>query len=129
MATIKKFEDIMAWQKAREMMRLVYGCSGCGKFSKDFSLKDQLRRSCLSVMANIAEGYERDGNREFLQFLSQAKGSCGEVRSHLCVALDQGYLSNDEFISVHAMAMEISRMLSGLMSYLQQNENRGRKYR
>jgi four helix bundle protein len=128
MAKIEKFEDIAAWQKAREMTRRVYRCSKRGEFSRDFSLRDQIRRSSTSVMANIAEGYERDGNKEFLQFLSQAKGSCGEVRSHLYVALDQEYVDQEEYDAIRGVAIEISRMISGLMAYLRQTERRGRKY-
>jgi four helix bundle protein len=128
MATIGKFEDITAWQKAREMTRMIYKCSRRGEFARDFSLKDQIRRSSSSVMSNIAEGYERDGNREFIQFLSQAKGSCGEVRSQLYVAMDQEYITDEEFKSFRDMAVETSKMLSGLMSYLRQSEKRGRKY-
>lgn len=79
-------------------------------------------------MSNIAEGYERDGNREFIQFLSQAKGSCGEVRSQLYVAMDQEYITDEEFKSFRDMAVETSKMVSGLMSYLRQSEKRGRKY-
>jgi len=128
MATIGKFEDITAWQKAREMTRMIYKFSRRGEFAKDFSLKDQIRRSSSSVMSNIAEGYERDGNKEFVQFLSQAKGSCGEVRSQLYVAIDQEYISNDEFKIIGDMAVEISKMISGLMTYLRQSEKRGREY-
>jgi four helix bundle protein len=128
MATIGKFEDITAWQKAREMTRMIYKCSRRGEFARDFSLKDQIRRSSSSVMSNIAEGYERDGNREFIQFLSQAKGSCGEVRSQLYVAMDQEYITDEEFKIFRDMAVETSKMLSGLMSYLRQSEKRGRKY-
>lgn len=80
-------------------------------------------------MANIAEGYERDGDKEFLQFLSNSKGSCGEVRSHLYVALDQGYLTQTSFSSLFDQAAEVSRLLSGFMNYLRQSNVRGRKYR
>ena len=128
MATIGGFEDIAAWQKAREMTRMLYKCSRRGEFARDFSLKDQMRRSSSSVMSNIAEGYERDGNKEFIQFLSQAKGSCGEVRSQLYVAMDQEYITDEEFKIFRDMAVETSKMLSGLMSYLRQSEKRGRKY-
>jgi four helix bundle protein len=128
MATIQKFEDIQAWQQARELTRLIYAGTRQGAFAKDYGLRDQVQRAAVSVMANIAEGFERDGRREFIQFLSQAKGSCGEVRSHLYVALDQQYLSSDEFQSLADMALAISRMLSGLMTYLRQSERRGRKF-
>jgi four helix bundle protein len=128
MTTMGRFEDMMAWQKAREMTWAIYKCSRRGEFARDFSLKDQIRRSSSSVMSNIAEGYERNGDKEFVQFLSQAKGSCGEVRSQLYVAIDQEYLSNDEFKVIGDMAVEISKMISGLMTYLRQTDKRGRKY-
>ena len=128
MATIQKFEDIQAWQQARELTRRMYDCTRLGDFAKDFGLRDQVQRAAVSVMANIAEGFERDGRREFIQFLSQAKGSCGEVRSHLYVALDQRYLTPDEFQGLTELALATSRMLSGLMTYLRQSEKRGRKF-
>ena len=128
MATIQKFEDIQAWQQARELTRRIYDGTRQGAFAKDYGLRDQVQRAAVSVMANIAEGFERDGRREFIQFLSQAKGSCGEVRSHLYVALDQQYLAPDVFQALTEMACSISRMLSGLMTYLRQSEKRGRKF-
>jgi four helix bundle protein len=91
--TFKSFEEINAWQKARELTRRVYQISGEGQSARDFGLRDQMRRACISIMSNIAEGYERSGTKEFVQFLSVAKGSVGEVRSQLYVALDQKYIS------------------------------------
>lgn len=128
MAGVSGFEEIKAWQKTREMTRMIYQVSKRGDFYKDFGLRDQIRRATSSVMSNIAEGYERDGNREFVQFLSQAKGSCGEIRSQLYMALDQNYLTPAEFEVLKGMASEVSRMISGLMAYLQRSEQRGRKY-
>ena len=93
MATINRFEDIEAWQHAERLEREIFKLTLEGEFAKDFSLKDQIRRSTGSVMDNIAEGFERSGNREFIQFLSISKGSCGEVQSQLYRALDQSYLS------------------------------------
>jgi four helix bundle protein len=88
MATLRQFEDIEAWQKARELTRAVYDCSKVGLFSRDFGLRDQMRRASVSVMSNIAEGFERGGKGEFVQFLAMAKGSAGEVEAQLYVALD-----------------------------------------
>jgi four helix bundle protein len=96
MATIRQFEDILSWQKARDLTREIYTATRKDEFSKDFALKDQIRRAAISITSNIAEGFERDGSREFVQFLSHAKGSCGEVRSQLYLALDAGYLKEDE---------------------------------
>jgi four helix bundle protein len=89
MSTFSTFEEIEAWKKARELTKRIYQISSRGPFSKDFGLRDQARRASVSIMSNIAEGYERGGTKEFLQYLSIAKGSVGELRSHLYVALDQ----------------------------------------
>jgi four helix bundle protein len=84
------FEDLIAWQKARVLSRDIYGVTRLAEFSKDYSLVDQIRRACISILSNIAEGFERGGRPEFHQFLVVAKGSCGEVRSQLYIALDGG---------------------------------------
>src|SRR6267142_2803435 len=97
MASFKSFEEIEAWKKSRELTKQIYKLTGVGAFAKDFGLKDQIRRACVSIMSNIAEGFERSGTGEFTQFLAMAKGSAGEVRSQLYVALDQRYLSEGEF--------------------------------
>lgn len=128
MSKIRRFEDIDCWKKARELTKSIYSISLGVRFSKDFALRDQLRRSSISILSNIAEGFERDGNKEFVQFLSIAKGSCGEARAQLYVALDQEYISDMQFRSISEMAIEISRMLSGLIKYLKQSEMAGRKY-
>ena len=111
MATITRFEDIESWQLGRELKRRVYGCSKSGEFAKDFALKDQIRRAAISVTANIAEGFERGGNREFIQFLSDAKGSCGEVRDQLYTALDESYLTQPQFNKLQQCAVEVGRKL------------------
>jgi four helix bundle protein len=126
--TILRFEDIEAWQKARELARVVYELSGAARFSRDFVLRDQVRRAAVSIMSNIAEGFERDGNKEFLQFLAMAKGSCGELRSHLCIGLDQQYIAQEQYESVCERAVQVSRMIAGLIRHLRQSEMRGRKY-
>ena len=97
MATFKKFEDIEAWQKSRELTNAIYRITKEREFSTDFGLKDQIRRAAVSIMSNIAEGFERSGTGEFAQFLSTAKGSAGEVRSQLYVAFDEGYIDTDKF--------------------------------
>lgn len=129
MDRIERFEDIIAWQKARVLTRQVYACTKADPFAKDFGLRDQIQRAAVSTMANIAEGYERRGDKEFIQFLSTSKGSCGEVRSHLYAALDQGYVSEDEFADLSRKAIEVSRLIAGLMSYLRESDFQGRKYR
>jgi four helix bundle protein len=129
MNKIERFEDILAWQRARLLAKEVYASTKIGKFASDFGLKDQIQRASVSTMANIAEGYERGGDKEFGQFLSNSKGSCGEVKSHLYVALDQGYIAPVTFDDLYSRADEVGRLVFGLMAYLRQSELRGRKYK
>jgi len=129
MARIERFEDIEAWQVAREITRAVYHFSGQGGFARDFSLKDQMRRASVSIGSNIAEGFERGGDKEFIQFLSNSKGSCGEVRSQLYVALDQRYVTKNEFDALYEKTVQGSRLISGFMCYLRESTYRGNKYR
>jgi four helix bundle protein len=111
---IEKFEDLIAWQKARELTKNIYRVTKNGDFSKDFGLRDQIRRSSVSVMSNIAEGFERGGRSEFHQFLVIAKGSCAELRSQLYVALDAEYIDTITFQNLDALAKEVSRLVGGL---------------
>jgi four helix bundle protein len=129
MAKFTRFEDIEAWKRARELTRKIYECTQTPAFAKDFGLKDQIRRASVSTMSNIAEGFERDGNLEFVQFLSTAKGSVGEVRAQLYVALDVGYISGERFDELSQDAVAIGRMIASLMSYLRTAEHRGLKYK
>ena len=126
---IKEVEDLESWKKARSLTNKVYEATAQSGFSRDFGLKDQIRRASISILSNIAEGFERGGDKEFLQFLAVAKGSCGEVRSQLYNAVDQGYLTQDLFESLVDRAGEIGRMISGLMKYLQKSDLKGSKYR
>jgi len=118
MSRFDSFEDMEVWQKARELTRDLYAISTQGRFSRDFGLREQVRRAAVSIVSNIAEGFERRGDREFARFLSVAKGSAGEVRAQLYVALDLGYLSRTEFDRLSAASVEISRMVSSLITYL-----------
>jgi four helix bundle protein len=129
LATFTDFEEIEAWRKARELTREIYTCSNCGLFSKDYGLRDQIRRASVSLMSNIAEGFERSGTGEFVQFLAMAKGSPGEVRSQLYVALDQNYITTETFDQLLALATTTSRMISGLMDYLRKSKLKGTKYK
>ncbi|MBT3256426.1 MAG: four helix bundle protein [Deltaproteobacteria bacterium] len=129
MGTFKAFEEIEAWKKARELTRQIYDVSNLRPFSKDFGLRDQIRRAAVSIMSNIAEGFERGGTKEFSQFLSVAKGSCGEVRCQLYVARDQGYLQDEAFEHLFSLTTETSRMLAGLMNYLRKSKIKGTKYK
>jgi four helix bundle protein len=118
MPTFKRFEDINAWQKARQLTRLVYQLSGEGRFAKDFGLRDQVRRACVSIMANIAEGYARHSDREFANFLNIAHGSAAETQSHLYIALDLGYIDEPTFSNLYGLLDEISRMTLALARHL-----------
>ena len=129
MAKIERFEDIEAWKKGRELRQAIYKLSRTGEFARDFGLRDQIRRAAQSVTSNIAEGFERNGNREFIQFLSDAKGSCGEVRDQLYTALDENYMTQKQFDDLQNLSLETSRLISGFMKYLQQSELRGAKFK
>lgn len=129
MPPITRFEEIAAWQKARMLTQLVYQVSREGDFARDYGLRDQMRRSAVSVMANIAEGFERGGNAEFRHFLAMAKGSTGEVKSHLYVALDAGFILQEQFDELYALAGETEQLIGGFIRYLSQTDLRGPKYR
>jgi four helix bundle protein len=109
---IEEFEDLVVWQKGIQMVKQIYVTTNDGKLSKDFGLKDQLRRSSVSIPTNIAEGFERRSRKEYLNFLNIAKGSAGEVRSLLRVALEVGYLDTSTHSQLAHLAIELSRMLS-----------------
>lgn len=128
MGTFRSFEEIEAWQKARELTKRIYEVSKEGNFARDFGLRDQIRKSAVSVMSNIAEGFERGGTREFNQFLSIAKASGAEVRSQLYVALDQHYITEQTFIELNETSKSINRMISSLMRYLRTIKRRGAKF-
>lgn len=109
-----RFEELVAWQKARVLAKEIYLASSSGEFSRDFGLRDQMRRAAVSIMSNIAEGFERGNPGDFHRFLSIGKGSSREIRSQLYVALDVGYLDQSKFESLMTMAEESSRIVSGL---------------
>jgi four helix bundle protein len=111
---VDKFEDLVAWQKARELTRSIYEITRKDSFAKDFGLSGQIQRAAVSIMSNIAEGFERGGASDFHRFLVMAKASCAEVRSQLSIALDIGYVDEDEFQALMQQAVEVSRVLGGL---------------
>jgi four helix bundle protein len=115
MEKIEKFEDILVWQMSRDLTKEMYGLL---KNCKDYSFRDQLQRASVSIMNNIAEGYERKGNKEFAKFLYISKGSCAEVRSMLYVALDLGYISNKDFDIYQDRCLHIASMLSNFIKKL-----------
>ena len=129
MSEIQKFEDILGWQKSRQLTREIYGHTKAGPFAKDFGLRDQIQRASVSIMGNIAEGFGRGGDKEFIQFLSISKGSCGEVKPHLYVALDQQYVDRTRFDRLFSGADEVSRLPAGFMTYLRQSDLRGKKFK
>ncbi len=129
MKKITKFEDIESWKSARKLTNEVYKATSSGAFVRDFGLKDQIRRASVSILSNIAEGFERGNDKEFAYFLGIAKGSTAEVRAQLYVALDQGYLSVGSFEQLSAIAIEIGELLSGFIRYLKQSTLRGNRYR
>jgi four helix bundle protein len=125
---VRDFEDLDVFQKARELVSQIYTVTGQGKFSKDFGLVDQMRRAGVSIVSNIAEGFERGGNPELIQFLYIAKGSCGELRSQLMVALDQGYLTKETYHRLVDVARHVSIMLKNLAAYLKKSDYKGPKH-
>jgi four helix bundle protein len=123
---VEQFEDLIAWQKARDLARKVYEVTKQGSFSKDFGLSGQIQRAAVSVMSNVAEGFERGGRAEFHQFLSVAKASCAEVRSHLYLAFDIGYLRQNEFHELLDIAKEVTRIIGGLRAAVERQKSRQR---
>jgi S23 ribosomal protein. len=126
---IAYFEDLEIWKSARDVTNKIYSLTNKSAFSKDFGLRDQIRRASVSIMSNIAEGYERGGNQELLQFLSIAKGSCGEVRCQLYVAVDQKYIDNKEGAQLVDHCKKISIMINNFMEYLKRSHFKGPKYK
>ena len=121
MATIRRFEDLECWQEARILVKELYGYTKKDKFAKDFELKNQVRRSAVSIMANIAEGFHRSSNKDFMKFLDYSRASIAETLSHCYVALDQNYLMEIELGGVKRQFELIWRKINSLISYLRQN--------
>ena len=127
--SVKTFEDMEVWKEARRLTQRIYHLTKNEDFSKDFGLRDQIRRAAVSIMSNIAEGFERGGNQEFVQFLYVAKASCGEVRSQIYVALDQNYVANIEVGELTKSFKRLSSMISNLITYLRKSGMKGEKFR
>ena len=128
MATAKRFEELEVWQSAKTLAVLVYKTTEKDGLKKDYGLKDQLRRASVSIVSNIAEGFERNGNKEFIQFLSLAKGSAGELRAQLHIAKEVGYITSEEFEFIINETSTVSKMLFGLLNYLKYTEMKGSKF-
>ena len=129
MATAKCFEELEVWISAKQLSVAVYKLTNTGDLNKDFGLKDQMRRASVSIISNIAEGFERNGNKEFIQFLSIAKGSAGELRAQIYLANELEYLDKETFNLLLEKTTSVSKMLSGLINYLKQSELSGSKYK
>lgn len=119
MAKFKSFEEIISWQKARELNKLIYEITNKNpNFSRDFGLRDQIRKSSISISSNIAEGFERETTKEFIRFLFIAKASAGEFRSQLYLAFDLAYIESENFEDLKNRVNEVSKTISGLIKYL-----------
>ena len=126
---VSNFEDLEVWRLSRALTNRIYERTKGGIFSKDFGLVDQMRRASSSIMSNIAEGFERGGNKEFIQFLYIAKGSCGEVRSQLYIALDQKYISDHMHMDLSKLSKMISVKINNLIGVIKKSEFKGDKYK
>ena len=129
MGTFSRFEDLEIWKKARLFSKEIFELTLTGSFEKDFSLKNQINTSSGSIADNIAEGFEREGNKEFINFLSIAKGSAGEARSQLYRAFDRGYIQEPKLKEMISKSLEISKSLSGFIKYLKESEIKGNKFK
>jgi four helix bundle protein len=125
---IEKFEDLEIWQEARELCKKVYEITSVSPFCNDFKFRDQIRSSAGSIMDNIAEGFERGGNKEFIQFLSISKGSCGETRSQSYRAFDCKYIDQTALNDLLDRTIKLSKHISGFMTYLKTSDLKGPKY-
>ena len=123
MTTVTRFEELDVWQNAKELASLIYRLSNSGTFARDFGLRDQMRRAAVSIMSNIAEGFESLTQVMFIQYLARAKGSAGEFRSQLYIALEQEYVTKEEFQSALSLAETCSRQLARFMRYLESQPN------
>ena len=128
MGNIQRFEDLEIWQKARALNQNIFRLISDTQLQKDFKLREQINGAAGSIMDNIAEGFERDGNKEFVQFLSIAKGSCGEVRSQLYRSYDREYIDQDQFNELKNQCSNLSRQINALMKYIKSSDRRGSKF-
>jgi four helix bundle protein len=129
MSSVKSFEDLFVWQKSRELVKLVYAYTRKSSFSRDYGLVDQIRRAAVSIMSNIAEGFERGGKEEILYFLYIAKASCGEVRAQLYVAFDQKYINDKELKDGIELAKYVSALISKFIESVKASKYKGLKFK
>lgn len=123
MATVKRFEELEVWQKSMDLCKVVYDITNVASFNKDFALRDQIRKSAISVPSNISEGFERDSINQFLYFLVIAKGSCGELRTQLNIALHLEYITREQFDDMQESCIQISKQIAGFINYLKSKKN------
>lgn len=129
MSKLTRFEDLTCWQQARKIVKDIYKICRNNEFRKDFGLADQVKRASVSIMANIAEGFSRRSNKEFIQFLFIAKSSAAELQSHLYAALDQGYVNDKNFSLLYEKIDKVQRQISNLIKYLTQTLQRNKRYK
>ena len=129
MSKIEKVEDLISWQKSKDLTIEIYKITKSNAFAKDFGLCNQIQRAAVSIPSNIAEGFGRGGNKEFLQFLSIAKGSLYELKTQLIIAFEIGYLNDIEYTKLKNDSDEIGKLITGFMNYLNQSELKGIKYK
>ena len=122
---IVKFEDLKIWRLSLKITRAVYDITSKGKFSRDFGLRDQIRRAIVSVSSNIVEGFEKSNNNEFIRYLGIAKGSVGEVRNQLYIALTVGYISQSEFDIFNKQLLDLSKQIGSFITYLKKKRSKG----
>lgn len=121
MTAITRFEDIQAWQTGRQLTNMVYALSNQSGFNRDYGLRDQIRRASVSVMSNVAEGFESRTDVQFINFLGMARASAGEVRAQLYIALDQKYIAEEQFNEAYTLAEKCARQIAKFIAYLESN--------
>ncbi|MHC4221560.1 MAG: four helix bundle protein [Planctomycetota bacterium] len=129
MPTYNSFEDLPVWKKAKELALFAYKVSFNSKLREDYGLRNQIQRAAVSVSANIAEGFERGSKREFIQFLYIARGSCGELRSHLTIAKEVGSLNDNSFKTLYDSCVNVSKQINGFLEYLKTSNFKGQKFK
>ncbi len=128
MASIQQFEDLVLWQKSKDFTIKIYKLTEQEKFAKDYGLKDQIRRASVSIPSNIAEGFDRKGNKEFIQFLHISLGSLAEVKTQLIIAFELDYMNNENLEMLNQEIIEIQKLLKGLITYLKKSQLKGSKF-